>query len=216
MLAALLLMIYTVASIGATLNVSGGMLMGATGVDVNGILFDVKFLDGTCAELYTGCDENTDFPFTNSADLNDIVLIWAAVTALFDQVLIDSSSGAFDSYPILINGCVLAGACQINTPLFVGSSTEFIPAFGAFNDIAVEQGLTTNLDHINEEAVYFNSNPSPLFPSADASVFAVWNQTTVVPVPPALWLFLSGILGLTVLGNKERFINVLSNIKGVR
>jgi len=192
------------ASNGATLTVNNGMLMGATGVDVNGILFDVEFLDGTCAELYNGCDENTDFPFTNPADLNDTVLITAAVTALFEKVLIDSPSGAFDSFPIFINGCVLAGACQVNTPLFVGASTEFIPAFGAFNDIAVEQGNTTNLDRIIEGSVYFNSNPLPLSPSTDASVFAVWSPTTVVPVPAALWLFLSGILGLTLLGKKRK------------
>jgi len=200
----LLLMVYPLASNGATLTVNNGMLMGATGVDVNGILFDVEFLDGTCAELYNGCDENTDFPFTNPADLNDTVLITAAVTALFEKVLIDSPSGAFDSFPIFINGCVLAGACQVNTPLFVGASTEFIPAFGAFNDIAVEQGNTTNLDRIIEGSVYFNSNPLPLSPSTDASVFAVWSPTTVVPVPAALWLFLSGILGLTLLGKKRK------------
>ena len=32
----------------ATLNVSGGQLLGASGVIVDGISYDVEFLDGTC------------------------------------------------------------------------------------------------------------------------------------------------------------------------
>ena len=47
----------------ATLNVVGGQLMGASGVDVGGILYDVEFLDGTCIDLFSGCDESADFDF---------------------------------------------------------------------------------------------------------------------------------------------------------
>ena len=38
----------------ATLNVVGGQLMGASGVLVDGSLYDVQFLDGTCIDLYSG------------------------------------------------------------------------------------------------------------------------------------------------------------------
>ena len=47
----------------ATLNVLGGQLMGASGVDVGGSLYDVQFLDGTCIDLYSGCDDVSDFTF---------------------------------------------------------------------------------------------------------------------------------------------------------
>jgi opacity protein-like surface antigen len=40
----------------ATLDVVGGQLHGAFGVDVNGSLYDVEFLGGTCIELFDGCD----------------------------------------------------------------------------------------------------------------------------------------------------------------
>jgi hypothetical protein len=46
---------------GATLNASGGQILGASGVDVGGTLYDVEFLDGTCIALFSGCDEVSDY-----------------------------------------------------------------------------------------------------------------------------------------------------------
>lgn len=57
--------VYSSVSYSAVLNVQNGALFGATGVDVNGVLYDVSFLDGTCPELYNGCDQDSDFPFSN-------------------------------------------------------------------------------------------------------------------------------------------------------
>ena len=47
----------------ATLNVVDGQLMGASGVIVDGTAYNVQFLDGTCIDLYDGCDEVSDFTF---------------------------------------------------------------------------------------------------------------------------------------------------------
>jgi hypothetical protein len=44
-----------------TLDVVGGILHGASGVLVDGNLYDVQFLDGSCISLYSGCDEDSDF-----------------------------------------------------------------------------------------------------------------------------------------------------------
>ena len=44
----------------ATLNVVDGQLMGASNVSVDGSLYDVQFLDGSCIDLYNGCDEVSD------------------------------------------------------------------------------------------------------------------------------------------------------------
>jgi hypothetical protein len=41
--------------------------MGASDVLVDGSLYDVQFLDGTCIDLYDGCDEVSDFTFQTSA-----------------------------------------------------------------------------------------------------------------------------------------------------
>ena len=64
----------------ATLNVVGGQLMGASNVLVDGNLYDVQFLDGTCIDLYNGCDEASDFTFQTQASA---VL---ASQALLDQL----------------------------------------------------------------------------------------------------------------------------------
>jgi len=193
---------YSSASFSVVLNINGDTLMGASGVDVNGALYDVQFLDGTCSDLYNGCDQNTDFPFTNPNDLNDSALLNAAMTALFEQVLL----GVFDTNPDLTNGCVVAGGCQINTPLFKGGSNEFIGAIGAYNSTAVEQNQAGNFDHLTAGSVYFNSNPLAHSPDTDASVFAVWTQTAVVPVPAAVWLFGSSLIGL--IGMRKRQSNL--------
>jgi hypothetical protein len=77
----------------ATLNVVDGQLMGASGVNVDGNLYDVQFLDGTCIGLYNGCDEISDFTFQTEASA------LLASQALLDQVFLDSPEGMFDSNP---------------------------------------------------------------------------------------------------------------------
>ncbi len=53
-----------------------GLLIGATGLNVGGTLFDIRFLDGSCIDIFDGCDETSDFAFT---DLNSAA---AAATVL--------------------------------------------------------------------------------------------------------------------------------------
>jgi hypothetical protein len=83
----------------ATLNVSGGgQLLGASGVIVDGSSYNVELLDGTCIDLYNGCDSFSDFTFQNEAG---VVL---ASQALLDQVFLDGVSGPFDQDAGLTNG----------------------------------------------------------------------------------------------------------------
>jgi hypothetical protein len=77
----------------ATLTVTGGILTGATNVDVGGSFYDVVFVDGTCAAVFNGCDDPTDFIFPTSATAV------AASQALIDQVFLDGPLGQFDSNP---------------------------------------------------------------------------------------------------------------------
>ena len=60
--------------------VVAGELVGATGVNVGGTVYDVQFVDGSCIDVYGGCDEVSDFPFTTLADAT------LAAQALLDQV----------------------------------------------------------------------------------------------------------------------------------
>jgi len=83
----------------ATLDVQGGQLVGAFGVNVSGTLYDVQFLDGTCVAIFSGCDNAAaDFDFGSVANAD------AAAQALLDQVFLDAPSGNFDSEPNLTAG----------------------------------------------------------------------------------------------------------------
>ena len=70
----------------ADLVVVGGELRGANRVDVNGTLYDVEFVDGTCSALFNGCDALEDFTFRNEASAE------AASLALTSQVFLNGSS----------------------------------------------------------------------------------------------------------------------------
>jgi len=191
------LSVYSAFSTGATLTIESGALMGATDVDVNGILYDVQFLSGSCIDLYSGCDESTDFPFTNPDNLNDGVLLSTAMQALLDQVFIDASFGNFDSNPGLTNGCGSSVVdCFVGTPLWVGSAGG-TGVTSAYN--------TTGRDYVTAGGGSLSDAVLGGDITNSRSTYAVWTQTTVVPLPPAIWLFGSGLLGLVGLvrkGNK--------------
>lgn len=64
-----------------------------------GLLYDVEFLDGSCVELYYGCDDtSTDFMFKQP------ITAGVASSALFDKVFLDGF-GLYGSMPSLMNGC---------------------------------------------------------------------------------------------------------------
>lgn len=93
----------------AGLIVDNGELLGATEIDINGTLYDVSFVEGSCSDLFNGCDEVSDFFWQTAADA------LAASEALLDDVLLDSTSGNFDTDPESIFGCDNLTNCQIST-----------------------------------------------------------------------------------------------------
>ena len=92
-----------------TLIVEGGVLLGADNVVVGGVSYDVRFVDGTCANLYDGCNSVSDFAFDTKREAN------AATAVLLRDVLVDGPLGKFDSDPSLVEGCD-ASRCSIFTP----------------------------------------------------------------------------------------------------
>ena len=160
-----------------TVNVSGGQLLGASDVDVGGLLYSVTFQDGSCAALYSGCDEASDFAFTTAAEAE------AAAQALLDQVFLDSAFGTFDSDPELTPGIESTTLGVTLTPYAVTGTTAF--GFGTLN-----RGGTT-LDSIL----------SGTFSATDVSTstiftYAVWIPTPVsapVPLPPAVLMLLAAL-----------------------
>ena len=180
-------LVYSSASCGVVLDVNNGILLGASGVDVNGVLYEVSFIDGTCTELYDGCDQNTDFPFANPLDLDDGTLGNAANTALLEQVFIDTSFGMFDSDPTKTNGCQSSfGDCQVSTPLFISQGGAGLGILAAFN----------SSNEIHDTLTAGGGNLAIDSSDQIANTYAVWSQTSTVPIPAAVWLFSFGLIGL--------------------
>ena len=171
----------------ATLNVVGGQLMGASDVLVDGGLYDVQFLDGTCIALYSGCDDNSDF-----APLQSFAFVELALAALGTQVFIDTGEGDFFSEPSLTNGCTSQTQCWVRAPFSLFSSAHPV----GFINVVVAK---------NENAYVIEPNASQAFRDDDTSssaiyVFSVW---TAVPEPNTALLFSLGLTGLAAKGRRR-------------
>ena len=89
-----------------TLITDMSQLTGATGVAVNSIDYNVEFIDDSCADLFSGCDSNTDFLFQTFQEGVQ------ASRALNDLVFLDE----YDDNTALTRGCEDTLKCNIITP----------------------------------------------------------------------------------------------------
>lgn len=170
----------------ATLIVDTGQLIGATDVDVNGILYDVSFLDGTCVSLFSGCDSQADLPF-NLDDVDD------ARKALRDQVFLNVIAGDFDTDPELTRGCGVGdpNICRILTPFGLNLELTDVDTLAFRNNNILSDGSEFIGLAIGEDT------------TADViATWAVWTPTAV-PIPAAAWLFGSALLGLGIVKRKK-------------
>jgi hypothetical protein len=169
----------------ATLNVVGGQLMGASGVLVDGNLYDVQFLDGACIDLYNGCDDVSDFTFQTQA-----AAILAA-QALLDQVILDGGVGQFDSQPGLTFGCIsLAVFCDVLTP-YAFPIPGFPPPLVASAVTRSLGGAIYGYTRGTTSDLYFEFT----------SVYAKWSLP--VPEPNTALLLSLGLLGLSWKGRRS-------------
>ena len=179
------------------LQVSSGQLTGATGVDVDGTLWDVIFSDGAWDfSSGTGLPASTK----EEADLFG--------QALLDQVFLDSVLGLFDSDPETTNGCFNTLACQIWTPYAIDSSrgeTSFSITFNQSSESIQEDfvrdvrgvlGLTGDFSDVTQRVLGVWSL-SPTDPPTDP-------PTTSVPEPGTLGLFGIGLLGMGMARRKKK------------
>jgi hypothetical protein len=171
----------------ATLVVNGSELEGADGVLVNGVSYNVRFVEGSCFTLYGGCDALGDLPFTTQADAD------AASQALLDQVFI-AANAAFDADPELTAGCEDVEFCQIFTP------------YGFITPTIVQISVAVNRMDLLPDNV-LGTTVEPDFDTTPLSfdVFAVWEQAaTEVPEPNALAAVLLGSAAGILAGRRRR------------
>lgn len=178
------------------LKVDNGMLLGADNVKVNGLLYNVKFQDGTCIALFSGCDDPSDFMFNTLDGSID------SSNALLDQVLIDSIYGDFDSTAGLTMGCsLLFPRCIILNPFMIDyNDNDIIHSGCAFNNSSSLAGGDSDGAGCNALITrsIANSFNTPFI------TFAVWSEVALIPAPGTAFMFLMGIAGLLVSHRRKQ------------
>jgi len=189
-----------------TLDVRNGVLYGAKGVLVGatrtitptgevfngGTSYDVEFVEGTCVQLFNGCNDTSDFAFTTEL---------AAATAsrsLLEQVF---GSGEFDDYADRTNGISYPHVGFLVTAW--GSTGSLVEKVFAENFSLT--GLSST-DRINTNArnININSNSGSF---GDDWVYARWTATpevSAVPLPAALPLYGAGLAVLGFMGWRKK------------
>lgn len=158
------------ASASATLLVNGsGQLVGATGVNVGGSLYNVAFEE---CEFGVSASCNPFFSTDAAAAL--------AAQALLDQVLIDSPAGTFDSDPTKIFGCGNAAFCIVAVPYTLLNDAE-----SAFN-------LPAGGDSVENTPFYWNGTTHG---SAQLD-YAVFARFSAVPELSTWTMILLGFCGI--------------------
>lgn len=170
----------------ATLEVVGGQLIGASGVEVDGAYYHVEFTDGTCIALFNGCDELSDFTFQSPTTAS------AAGQALLDQVFVDGPFGLFDSNPALVAGCEET-SCSTYIPYLSIEGVVFLSSY------------VRNLNSPGNDSVQGFIMGDASFNTADTGFrnFAVFAPRPV-PLPATAPLFLVALAGLALLNWRRR------------
>jgi hypothetical protein len=176
-----------------TLNISGGVLKGASGVTVGKKTYSVEFVDGSCISLFSDCSENPAnstlpaFTFYTPEDAR------AASLALLNQVFLDNSLGQFDTFPNLTQGCSYAYSCTVHTPFAHVYNAERRSYF-------VTYILAPNFPTVDDPQTYQRTF-ADLFEFGQASndTAARWTEIVVVPLPAGAPLMLTGLATLAGL-----------------
>ena len=153
-----------------------GILTGASDVNVNGTLYDVAFVDGSCATLFSPfCLFESAFTFPTFADAE------AAAQALLDQVFLNVSAGRFDTHPELTNGCGDPIVCSAFIPfanlveehavtVFTRTAHNSSEAPGNFIDVTGGNTFSATFDTTNDpERVWALFTSRQLFAVPEAS-----------------------------------------------
>jgi hypothetical protein len=165
-----------------------GVLTGARGVIVGSSVYNVEFVDGTCASVYGSCTTSS-FDFTVEADAR------AAARSLLDQVFLDTPFGNFDSDTTKIRGCTSTAFC----------TTSIV--FGLINT-NTNAAMSRNYSSLDGRNDFVATGVSPATGNSSitsSSNFARFSLAPITPeVPePATWAMM--LVGFSMIGATARY-----------
>lgn len=175
----------------ATLQVDGtGELTGARGVDVDGAFYNVSFTDGTCIDLFDGCDAPEDFAFSTEASAQQAAL------ALLAQVFLDGPLGSFDTDPELTRGCGEETACVAVIP-YERRRTDLGGVTSIVETVWTRNSAGSNTTTSTGEPASLDLSGEPF------RTYAIFSEITPVPLPAGVWALLSGLGALVLLRHRR-------------
>jgi len=141
-------------------------------------------MDGTCIDLFNGCDESSDFVFFDPLDAEE------ASNALIAQVF-DRERDTVDTDPTFTLGITYLEVGIMFTPFeVIGDSVNGHCALnldGRLPDYVAPCAATTTSD----------------FTIFSDATYAVWTPVSAVPIPAAIWLFGTAMIGLVGFGKRK-------------
>jgi hypothetical protein len=173
---------------------SSNQLLGATGVLIDGLSYDVQFIPTSCDLIWSGCDPHK-FLFKTLESAT------TASQALLDQVLLDIGPGQlYDTEPSTIyHG---SSFIFIWTPYLVtdeNGGTVFVTLADNESD--------ENLDSAPGKSIIISPNRDYAHGSL-AATYAKWSVSTEsVPEPSVMLLMTSGLIAFGVVKRKARTSN---------
>jgi hypothetical protein len=181
-----LLLAYSLQSQAATIHTdtSGTTLLGFYDVSVDGALYDVTFVDGTYNAVFGA----------QPLSFSGLTEAYAASDALEEAIA---------QYPTWDDH-------SAGTPIGIASSSNIWGFFIPYEITQPDQVSVLSLLHkyiapgISSPHLFVGLATSYDTTDLTGSVWARWERVNAVPIPAAVWLFGSGLLGLIGLSKRKK------------